>query len=359
MNYLDMNTRQMHNILLNLNKLENEFCQGQHNNPRFENVQSYIEYLDQEFIHHNKLASIYYRQIPGDAVNFFKNFKELDEALIIYSDCNIMPLKQFNFQMNRPHIINCFEMIWMYKGDAKFMLNNEMIQLKEGDCLLHPPNLVYNFNTSPDSIGVNILIRRSFMLDRFSQLLNGIIEVERFIESAMRGEKNTNFILFHAGIGRHFINETINNLFIEYLWGGNQRSGIMDTYFELFVRLIRRFSNDLVESPHNIGKKEKYFNDIKTYINLNYKTATLSKAASSLYLSKQYICRIVNIIADTGFTDMLTKVRVEKAKEYLTETNLSLECIAELIGFSSASYLSRIFKNMEGITPSEFRRNKQ
>ena len=50
-----------------------------------------------------------------------------------------------------------------------------------------------------------------------------------------------------------------------------------------------------------------------------------------------------------------TVVRMKQAVHLLEETNLSLWDIAELTGFSNASYFSSKFKRVYGITPSEFR----
>jgi LacI family transcriptional regulator len=53
--------------------------------------------------------------------------------------------------------------------------------------------------------------------------------------------------------------------------------------------------------------------------------------------------------------DEILRVRLNRAKQLLAETDLSLPIIAEKIGVEHAEYLSRIFKKRVGVTPSEFR----
>lgn len=53
--------------------------------------------------------------------------------------------------------------------------------------------------------------------------------------------------------------------------------------------------------------------------------------------------------------DEILRVRLNRAKQLLAETNLSLPLIAEKLGLEHAEYLSRIFKKRVGLTPSEFR----
>ncbi len=51
----------------------------------------------------------------------------------------------------------------------------------------------------------------------------------------------------------------------------------------------------------------------------------------------------------------LQRLRVDKAKEMLTETNMSLAEIASVSGFSDQSHLTRLFKRHIGTTPARFR----
>ena len=52
----------------------------------------------------------------------------------------------------------------------------------------------------------------------------------------------------------------------------------------------------------------------------------------------------------------LRSVRLQKARELLTETDDTLQAIAEQCGYRSAFYLSRVFSNHTGRSPSEYRR---
>lgn len=60
---------------------------------------------------------------------------------------------------------------------------------------------------------------------------------------------------------------------------------------------------------------------------------------------------------DTGRTikRMITDVRLEAAQHYLSTTNLSMGDIAHKIGYDNANYFSKVFRQMSGITPNEYR----
>lgn len=55
--------------------------------------------------------------------------------------------------------------------------------------------------------------------------------------------------------------------------------------------------------------------------------------------------------------EYLKKVRIERSKQLLLGTNLNILQIAWEVGYAHQSSLNRIFKDIEGITPAEFRRN--
>ena len=55
-----------------------------------------------------------------------------------------------------------------------------------------------------------------------------------------------------------------------------------------------------------------------------------------------------------SFTEYLTQVRLEHAKNMLKEGNMSIKEVAYATGFHSQSYFSKIFKKYTGTSPSEY-----
>ncbi|MCM1121892.1 MAG: helix-turn-helix transcriptional regulator [Eubacterium sp.] len=59
------------------------------------------------------------------------------------------------------------------------------------------------------------------------------------------------------------------------------------------------------------------------------------------------------------FNQILTEIRLQKAKEYLMDTELTIDIIAELCGFNSSSYLSKTFKKVYCVSPSLYRETQE
>ena len=58
------------------------------------------------------------------------------------------------------------------------------------------------------------------------------------------------------------------------------------------------------------------------------------------------------------FYELLTDIRIAKAKEYLQTTPLSVTSISERVGYSNVQSFIRMFKKKVGETPSQYRQNR-
>jgi len=83
---------------------------------------------------------------------------------------------------------------------------------------------------------------------------------------------------------------------------------------------------------------------------------SLREVARSLGVSEQYLSSHFASKMGMPFTAYVRRMKVEEAKIFLRSTDLEIMEIAENLGFARQSYFSRVFKEIEGITPSEYRR---
>ncbi|MBR3420786.1 MAG: substrate-binding domain-containing protein [Ruminococcus sp.] len=81
----------------------------------------------------------------------------------------------------------------------------------------------------------------------------------------------------------------------------------------------------------------------------------ISEIAESLYLSKSYLQKIYKSYFNKSIIEEMIQFRIEKAKELLTNTDMTVTEISKECGYSSYNYFVRQFKISEGISPSEYR----
>jgi AraC-like DNA-binding protein len=107
------------------------------------------------------------------------------------------------------------------------------------------------------------------------------------------------------------------------------------------------------KKSHNNALKEH----ISTYIYSNYTDANISleQVAETLGYSSSYLSRFIKQEFGIGFGELLNKIRLDHAKKLLTSGIRPIGEISETVGYTSINSFVRAFKREEGITPSQYR----
>lgn len=82
---------------------------------------------------------------------------------------------------------------------------------------------------------------------------------------------------------------------------------------------------------------------------------TLEELSGISGVSRQHLCLLFRNILRMRPMEYTARRRIQAAKELLTGTPMSVESIAEEVGFGSESYFCKQFRRYEGITPTAFR----
>ena len=83
----------------------------------------------------------------------------------------------------------------------------------------------------------------------------------------------------------------------------------------------------------------------------------LTKVADAIGCNPSYLSRVMKQELGISFKDFLTMLRIGEAIHLMRNQDLSLNQIAEKVGYSNQHYFSAAFKNCQGVSPSEYRRN--
>lgn len=105
------------------------------------------------------------------------------------------------------------------------------------------------------------------------------------------------------------------------------------------------------------GKYSDKFRNILKYIDMNYMNdITLDDLADMAGYSKYHFSRIFKKYCNTTFIAFLNQRRIKAAEMLLLNEEMSVTNVAMQVGFSSLTTFNRVFKELKGGTPSEFRR---
>ena len=99
------------------------------------------------------------------------------------------------------------------------------------------------------------------------------------------------------------------------------------------------------------------YEKIISYIDKNFKFQDLSLKFLADYFGVNLtsLSKALKSKLSTGFHEYITNLRIEEAKKLLLTTDKSIQDISQECGFSSVKTFLRVFKNIVGITPTEFR----
>lgn len=110
--------------------------------------------------------------------------------------------------------------------------------------------------------------------------------------------------------------------------------------------------------------QEKLYNEL-LHIMKNEKrfldpSLTLADVAKELNTNTSYLSRIINDQAEQNFSQFLNEYRIREARRLLADTeyrNLSIQGIAQTVGFNSKSAFNSAFKAKTGVTPSFYQQS--
>ena len=113
-------------------------------------------------------------------------------------------------------------------------------------------------------------------------------------------------------------------------------------------------------------KKSRWIEKIKTsVVELVYNRQETLKKKLSVYISENlhhdysYLSNLFSEVQGTTIEQYFIAQRIERVKELLVYDELTLSEIADRLGYSSVSHLSKQFKKITGLTPTHFRQVKE
>lgn len=137
----------------------------------------------------------------------------------------------------------------------------------------------------------------------------------------------------------------------EMYWGIGVDDDIIKSSFNALVVAV----NKLPQIAQAAEKDDTRLIAMKNYIQANYQSVTLQDMAEKFSLSEPYISKFFKEKSGVTFVDYVQGIRMKKAKTLLKNTNMSVESIAEAVGYSNVEHFSRQFKKKYGLAPIQYR----
>ncbi|WP_194165702.1 response regulator [Oceanobacillus sp. CFH 90083] len=141
--------------------------------------------------------------------------------------------------------------------------------------------------------------------------------------------------------------------YIELIYSYTHFSDIKHTLLEIQRKVIKKLEEDKNSPMHPIEAVKQYVAD-----NIE-KDLSLDMLAEKVYLTSGYLSDKFKQETGSGINKYIKQVRMDKADELLSYTNMKVNDISKAVGYSNASYFIRIFREHFGVSPKRYREMKQ
>ncbi len=136
------------------------------------------------------------------------------------------------------------------------------------------------------------------------------------------------------------------------------RLAVKARLYDLALLLLRKVPGRLVPESERRARtlRNEALERIFSYVHGNYANPiSLEAAAAAVHLSKYYFSRFFRSQTGQTFHVYLSRVRISRAEDLLSESDLPITEIAYRSGFSSLQTFNRLFRTFIGVSPSRYR----
>ena len=147
--------------------------------------------------------------------------------------------------------------------------------------------------------------------------------------------------------------------------GSESQSALRNTTLQYKARNEKSISSSQIlydkkdeqRQEENAARESRPITEAKRYIQAHFQEELKLEDVSAVAgFNTTYFSTLFKKETGRNFSDYLTELRVNKAKELLCEEGLSIQDVCEMVGYRDLKYFSRLFKKVTGISPSDHRK---
>lgn len=252
------------------------------------------------------------------------------------------------------HKHDFFEFVYVYSGRAEHIFENKSVTVSEGDYFLINLNSAHEYRRMADDYEfsvINILFLPQFL----DESLKDAASFQEIVDNHLvrygynpLGELPTQKI-FHDDTGA--VGMLAKSALQEF---SEKRTGYEDVLrhllHSLVIYLVREESARFAIGTDNTVRR------IKEYVASHYMNPLrLSDICERMRFSLPYISTLFREKTGMTFRDYVLSVRMERACALLSSSEMTVQSIAALVGYSDPAFFYKTFKRRLGMTPEAYR----
>lgn len=231
--------------------------------------------------------------------------------------------------------------------EERFFFPNTYIFSRDSDMLTEIIDVTENDDTILNNIQSAIKIRDCDAIRRQVMIL----------ENKFHRQKQYSYIyvkFIFSSILREFYQK------ISTFKESNLNSGIEDIYRTTSLSDVSEIVNQAIDTfEKNFDHTDSTQHEvelIQKYIFENYdKVLSVSDLAAHVFLTPNYLSYVFKKDTGIGVNKFIKNYRMEKAKQFLEDTNIKVVKVCQMVGYANVSYFRQSFREFYGINPEKFR----
>jgi len=238
-----------------------------------------------------------------------------------------------------PHTHNHIELFYITGGNGQFLIEDQLYPVNANHLIIINPKVTHT------EVSLN------------AQPLEYIVLGIEGIELAISDNSNGRFcILDHFESAE--IHSCLRNILREMEMKNTGYEDICQAFMEILIIRLMRSTDLAVPSEPPVITGNRQCAAVRRYIDLHFKEPlSLDQLAEEAHMNKYYLSHAFKREYGISPINYMIGKRLDESKYLLSETDLSMSQIAQLLGFSSLSYFSQVFRRTQSVTPMEFRQS--
>lgn len=252
-----------------------------------------------------------------------------------------------------------YRLVYILEGRGSIRINNNYYAVSKSSLFIWRPGVLYSFH--PDDSSVFTIIAFNFDFTQNNSKLDYPIAPDQ--TKHFNSDKITEIIDFEDINAFNEILQLNNMMHLEKsLQIINNEYNTRKLFYTLRIRshfllLLSEIANVTLNSGSSGRNRQmEIVDNVIKFIRENYnKNITNSEIAEHVNFNPAYINRLMVKNTGVSLKQYLIRHRISISLNLLQTTDLSINQITELSGFSDMNYFSRIFKKFTGVSPTGYR----
>lgn len=250
----------------------------------------------------------------------------------------VAAVSENNDNMSQSHYHDYFEMYFLDRGNRYHLMDDKLFEMQTGDCIIFPPQTMHRSYGDP-----NMAFSRTVIYFRPESIHSPeLLDKLTHSNSVYRPELESLRKL------RRYIYTLLE-----------EQDSVMDdheAYMEDLINLIMIETLRMKQEACGIIRGNR-ITEVIQYLHTHYaEEITLKLLSDKFYVSEYHLCREFKKNTNRTIVEYLNQTRIMNAKRLFMETNQNVTDTAHDTGFTNLTHFNRVFREFEGISPSQYRK---